>query len=1262
MSHPWFSFCIVALVAYLCCPVVRSVVQPHLDFFRSQLSLSVPPEKHYAITSVNLNNDAFTIPVAVQGLSATALIDTGSAVSMISDRLWTRLPSRPPLLTAGLPFLRSVTGTSVTVLGKASLAVTLSGRSFQYPFFVTKMEPEFIVGLDFLSQQQCCLNPHNRTLEFPCSSPNLADSAALPPICRVQLTESVCVRPLSQVIVPVMPACSTSCPDGVCVLEPLPHLHDRFDVSAANTLVTVTGPSPLAFRFINTRTTPLTLQKGTHVGSLSKCDIVPDSPPDPPVAVCSVSASLPNPVASLFDLSHLSPAEHSAVTSLLEEYECCISRDSADVGHTSVTRHHIDTGSSPPIRQAPRRLPVHQAAEVRHHIDQLLENGTVTPSSSPWAAPIVVVRKPDNSIRLCVDYRKLNSVTRKDAFPLPRVDDAIDHMQGATFFSTLDLASGYWQVELDNASKATAAFTTPFGLYEWNVMPFGLCNAPATFQRLMTTVLHGLIPDTCLDYLDDVIVYGCTFDEQLHRLRLVFARLKSAGLKVRPAKCRLIRTSVTYLGHVFTAAGVTPNPDKTVAVRNWPVPSTPSKVRQFLGFASYYRRFIKEFAAVAKPLTLLTQKSVSFEWSPAAQSAFESLKLSLLSPPVLAYPDQSREFLLDTDASDVAIGAVLSQKDVQGREVVIAYGSSTLSKSQRNYTATNRECYAVVYFCEAYRHYLLGKRFTLRTDHAALVWLSSFKSPDGMMARWIERLSVFDYCVVHRPGRQHINADTMSRLPELSVAEATSLPCAQTAVETAPSTMRLAQEADVDIATAVKWLQTAIPARGDRSLQAASPDLLSLWQQHDRLAVENGTLVRRYITDDNNTLYQAVVPVVLRNDIIRSLHNDATSGHLGITKSTAKARQRFYWPGMTAAIEAWIRACPICQQRLGPVPKPVAPLQSMQSSFPLQRVAMDILGPLPTTARNNSYILVIGDYFTKWVEAFPMPDMTAATVARYFVDGFVCRYGVPLQLHTDQGPQFESQLMKAVCLLLDITKTRTTAYHPQSDGMIERFNRTLEKLLSSCVEDHSQWDLHLQRTLLAYRSSVHASTSYSPSHLMFGRELQLPVDIMYGAPPGRPTSNHPQYVLDLQQSLEKAFARARHTTQTALKRQKTVYDGSIRRSTQFQPGDAVFLFSPVVPVGKSRKLHRYWSGPHRIDTVIDNITAQITDLATQKRQVVHVNRLKPYVRLPSPQPPPRQYNPVMPDTPAPGLLPPAQQHGYNLRPRHTIQPPQRYGS
>ena len=377
----------------------------------------------------------------------------------------------------------------------------------------------------------------------------------------------------------------------------------------------------------------------------------------------------------------------------------------------------------------------------------------------------MLVRKKNGSLRFCVDYRKLNNITQKDAYPLPRIDDTLDTLAGARWFTTLDLISGYWQVQLDPKDREKTAFCTPDGLFEFNVMPFGLCNAPATFQCLMDTALAGLPWSTCLVYLDDIIILGKDFTSHLNNIQLVFECLRQAGLKLQPAKCTLCGESVSFLGHIVSSSGITADPSKTSKVSTWPVPTCRREVQQFLGLANYYRRFIKDFASIAKPLHHLTEKNVKFEWTPSCQEAFELLKSKLTSPPVLAHPDFQLPFILDTDASATGIGAVLSQCHSDGKEEVIAYASRTLSKPERRYCTTRRELLAVVTFVKHFRAYLLGRHFSLRTDHGSLTWLQNFKEPEGQLARWITRLQEYNFSIMHRQGKSHGNADTMSRRP-----------------------------------------------------------------------------------------------------------------------------------------------------------------------------------------------------------------------------------------------------------------------------------------------------------------------------------------------------------------------------------------------------------------------------------------------------------------------------------------------------------------
>ena len=333
----------------------------------------------------------------------------------------------------------------------------------------------------------------------------------------------------------------------------------------------------------------------------------------------------------------------------------------------------------------------------------------IQPSKSPWASSIVMVSKKDGSKRFCIDYRKLNDVTVKDSYPIRRIDDSLEQLGGAQWFSCLDLNSGYWQVEVDKVDREKTAFTSRRGLFEFKVMPFGLCNAPATFERLMEIVLAGLNWQICLIYLDDIIVHGKTFAGMLENLDTVLRKLQEAGLKHKPSKCRLFKKEVEYLGHIISASGINPDPKKIQAVKDWPKPNNVTDIRAFIGLCSYYRRFISDFAKIAKPLHRLTEKGQKFYWTEECDRAFGTLKKKLCEAPTLTHPDFQEEFILDTDASDFAIGAVLSQK-LDGRERVIAHTSKTLAKSQRKYCVTRKELYALVHFVKYFRHYLYGKK------------------------------------------------------------------------------------------------------------------------------------------------------------------------------------------------------------------------------------------------------------------------------------------------------------------------------------------------------------------------------------------------------------------------------------------------------------------------------------------------------------------------------------------------------------------------
>ena len=423
-------------------------------------------------------------------------------------------------------------------------------------------------------------------------------------------------------------------------------------------------------------------------------------------------------------------------------------------GHTDAVEHNIDTGDSQPVRCAPRRMSSQKIKREETCVEEMLAGGQIEPSESPWSAPVVLVTKKDGVTWFCVDYRKLNLATVKDTYPLPRINDTLDMLAGKQWFSTLDLASGYWQVSLSPEARCKTAFATHSGLFQFRVMPFGLCNAPATFERLMDRVLQGLRWSRCLVYLDDIISFGTTFEDSLDNLIPIFERLRS-GLQLKSTKCH-------FLGHVVGRDGLQCDPRKIADVKGWPVPDCLKSVRQFLGFVGYYRRFIQNFADLAEPLVALTGKDVPFVWRPACEVSFAGLRDAMVRAPILAFPTESGDYVLDTDASNFGLGGVLSQIQ-NGVECVIAYCSRALRRSQRKYCTTKREMLAVVSMCIQFRSYLRGARFTLRTDHKSLVWLHRFKDTEGMMARWLHTLHQFQFTIVHRAGRDHGNADGLSQ-------------------------------------------------------------------------------------------------------------------------------------------------------------------------------------------------------------------------------------------------------------------------------------------------------------------------------------------------------------------------------------------------------------------------------------------------------------------------------------------------------------------
>ena len=1147
------------------------------------------------------NGNSLIIEGTLNQRACNFTVDTGASRTIIRPELL----KRTILWQTETPAyrLQTATGQPVSVLGDTEIEFKIGDQVYTHSALIANITDDCILGLDFLRNYRCVLDIDKGVLKFPDQEVFLQGINT----CNLYCLKDTTLAPRTETLVEV------KFPKKIrqrrCVM--VEDIGRHPELITARTLVMTKGRSKV--RIVNLGKKEIQLKKNSVVGRCEEVKYLRQ------INTSSVKQDAikgePDHIQQLLEnsKSNLSVSELQQAKEFLLRFRD-IFATGKDCGRTGLVKHEIDTGDARPIKQRPRRIPWAKETEVAEMVKDMADSGIIEPSTSPWSSPVVLVKKKDGSTRFCVDYRMLNDVTKKDSYPLPRIDDTLDMLSGMKWFSTIDLKSGYWQVEISEKDKEKTAFSTGIGngLWQFNVMPFGLCNAPATFERLMDRVMVGLLGDVCLVYLDDVIIMGRTFKEHLRNMEKVFTRIRGANLKLSPKKCALFKKEVSYLGHVICADGVRTDPEKIKAVQQWPAPKNKTEVRAFLGLCTYYRRFVMSFSDIAKPLHQLTEDKRDFIWDKNCESAFNELKQRLCEAPILGYPSRDGRFVVDTDASNTGIGGVLSQVQ-EDRQVVIAYFSKALSKPERNYCVTRRELLAVVKTLQHFHKYLIGRQFTLRTDHAALKWLLQFKNPEGQVARWLEQLQEFNFVTEHRSGKGHNNADALSRRP----CNEDCRHCQQNEAREhvnlirAEGNFKKSQEEDDDIRPILDWKRSGTRPQWNE-VSSHSPVTKSYWAQWDSLVLENDVLCRKWESNDGKEVTtQVIVPRREVVPLLQEIHDGASGGHLGIKKTLLKVRQRYYWLNCREDIEQWCRKCTACASVKGPQTRSRGKLQLYNVGAPWERIAIDVAGPFPVTDDGNKYIVVIQDYFTKWPEVFAIPNQEATTVAKKVVEEVVCRYGAPLEIHSDQGRNFESALFQEMCTLLGIYKTRTTPAHPQSDGMVERFNQTLENHLAKVVDDHQKdWDRYIPLFLMSYRSAVHDSTGHTPARVNFGREMRLPVDTITGVPPDK-TKPVTDFVSDLQDQLDEVHKRVRENSLHTSVKMKTRYDRNAN-AKGFEEGALVWLHNPLRRKGKSPKLQARWEGPYTVIKRINDVTYRIKKGLRGKPKVVHVDRLAPY--------------------------------------------------
>ena len=772
---------------------------------------------------------------------------------------------------------------------------------------------------------------------------------------------------------------------------------------------------------------------------------------------------------------------------------------------THGVEHHIVT-TGRPVTAKFRRLDNTKLAAAKAEFQQLEKEGIVRRSNSDWASPLHMVQKSDGSWRPCGDFRRLNLITEDDRYPLPNMADITSSLAGATIFSKLDLKKGYHQIPVHKSDIRKTAIITPFGLFEFLRMPFGLKNAGMSFQRFMDRLLGGL--PFVLIYLDDILVASPDRLTHASHLRIVLDLLQKNGLVLNKGKCQFFRSEVEFLGLKVTAGGVAPLPNQLSAVADFPQPATVKELQAFLGAVNFYRRFIPAAAKILLPLTAELKGgrkgAEPLEWSEDMLTAFQSIKTALLQSVCLAFPRDSAELSLATDASATHVGAVLQQLEPLAQEWrPLGFFSAKLEKAQLSYSAFDRELFGVYAAIRHFRHHLEGRSFTIWTDHKPLTFALSRVS-DSWTARQQRQLSYvaeFTSLIRHVPGRLNIVADLMSRPPQAvpvsgpakmaSVKEPSgSLAISQTAGRTAgasppsPAAVTAVAAEDFDLQALAVDQKTC-----DSVLQLRSSPSLTLQD----VPIGSNTIC----CDFSSGRRRPVIPVSWQKRVFEVIHSLA---HPGIRASRRMISTRFVWKGMAADIGRWCRECAACQRAKVTVQQ-AAPVQPIP--VPAQRfshIHTDLVGPLPTSAAGHSFVMTIIDRSTRWVEVVPLTSTTATACADALVAGWISRFGVPATITTDRGVQFTSAVWAILCKRLGIKHLTTTAYHPQANGVIERFHRQLKDSLRARLAA-SDWLSHLPWILLGLRSAPKEDHNISSAELLYGVPLTLPGELLESEEP-----------------------------------------------------------------------------------------------------------------------------------------------------------------
>ncbi|CAJ2628780.1 unnamed protein product [Trifolium pratense] len=851
-----------------------------------------------------------------------------------------------------------------------------------------------------------------------------------------------------------------------------------------------------------------------------------------------------------------------------------------------------------PISVAPYRMSPVELRELKNQLEELLRKHFIRPSVSPWGAPVLLVKKKDGTMRLCIDYRQLNKVTIKNKYPLPRIDDLLDQLRGATVFSKIDLRSGYHQIRIRSSDVSKTAFRTRYGHYEFLVMPFGVTNAPAIFMDYMNRIFQPYLDKFVVIFIDDILIYSKDSQEHAEHLRIVLEILREKKLYAKFSKCEFWLSEVKFLGHVISQGGVSVDQSKVEAVLNWERPRSVTEVRSFLGLAGYYRRFIKSFSQIALPLTRLTRKDTPFVWNEECERSFRRLKEMLTQAPVLTIPDPTKSYVVFCDASAKGLGCVLMQDDR-----VVAYASRQLKTHEENYPTHDLELAAIIFALKIWRHHLYGVHFDLFSDHKSLKYLFDQKELNMRQRRWMEYLKDFDFELKYHPGKANVVADALSR-KALHASELMMHKCRLiesfrnlnlNVMDVEGGLLMNKYEMSCDLRSMIVQAQISDP---DLQRRIGKPEF--------SVSADGAILYEGRLCVPNDT--------ELKQLILSEAHKSGFSIHPGSTKMYHDLKKDYWWPGMKTEIAEFVARCIVCQQVKIEHQKPAGLLQPLEiPQWKWEQITMDFVSGLPRTKKGHDSIWVIVDRLTKSAHFIAVKTtFKAPKYAELFISKIVKLHGVPLSIVSDRDARFTSRFWKAFQEAMGTRLKMSTSHHPQTDGQSERTIQTLEDMLRACVlEDGGSWGNYLHLIEFAYNNSYHSSIGMAPYEALYGRKCRTP---LCWAEVGEKGILGP----DMVQETTLKIKSIQEKMKTAQSRQKSYADKG-RRSVEFKEGDHVFLkVTPMLRlrgVFKTKKLCPRYIGPFQIIERVGEVAYRLAlpPAMSGLHDVFHVSQLRKFV-------------------------------------------------